>query len=98
MCCTVLLRYKYAPPCLLIIAQVISGKSMRVLMISTEYPPMNGGVGRYTANLTKSLRKYETEIILVCNEKGKGDIGGISPSNEQNSNILWALWTKLNRI
>jgi glycosyltransferase involved in cell wall biosynthesis len=29
--------------------------AMRVLMVSTEYPPMRGGVGRYTANLTKAL-------------------------------------------
>lgn len=69
-------------------AQVMSGKSMRVLMISTEYPPMNGGVGRYTANLTKCLQKGDIEIIVVCNEKGNGDIGGISPFNERNSDIL----------
>ena len=24
-----------------------------ILMVSTEYPPMQGGVGRYTLNLTK---------------------------------------------
>lgn len=57
-------------------------------MVSTEYPPMNGGVGRYTANLTKSLRNNEIEVFIVCNEKGKGDFGGISPSNEYNSDVL----------
>lgn len=57
-------------------------------MVSTEYPPMNGGVGRYTANLTKSLRKNEIDVFVVCNEKGKGDFGGISPSNEYNSDVL----------
>ena len=30
---------------------------MRVLMVSPEFPPMNGGVGRYTMNLTKVLQK-----------------------------------------
>lgn len=33
MCCTELLPYKYVSPCLLIMAHVISGKSIRVLMI-----------------------------------------------------------------
>jgi hypothetical protein len=31
----------------------------RILMVSTEYPPMQGGVGRYTFNLTKALRKFQ---------------------------------------
>ena len=30
---------------------------MKVLMVSTEYPPMRGGVGRYSANLVQALRK-----------------------------------------
>ena len=52
---------------------------------------MNGGVGRYTANLTKSLRKDEIEIIVVCNEKGKGDFGGIRPLTNRIQIFFWAL-------
>jgi len=62
---------------------------MRVLMVSTEYPPMNGGVGRYTANLVAALRKLGIEVYVVCNDAGKGDIDGISPKNLQNSEVLF---------
>lgn len=61
---------------------------IRILMISTEYPPMQGGVGRYTANLTKCLRKLGLEVSVVCNEKGEGDYLGLSPYNEDNSDVL----------
>jgi glycosyltransferase involved in cell wall biosynthesis len=61
---------------------------IRILMVSTEYPPMQGGVGRYTANLTKSLRKLGLEVSVVCNEKGEGDYLGLSPYNDDNSDVL----------
>jgi hypothetical protein len=32
-------------------------------MVCTEYPPMLGGVGRYTYNLTNNLRKQGIEVI-----------------------------------
>ena len=40
-------------------------KPVRVLMVSTEYPPMRGGVGRYTENLTKSLEKLGIYSIIA---------------------------------
>jgi hypothetical protein len=40
----------------------------KVLMVSTEYPPMMDGVGRYTYNLTKGLRKLGLGIHVVCDE------------------------------
>jgi glycosyltransferase involved in cell wall biosynthesis len=63
---------------------------MKVLMISTEYPPMRGGVGRYTAKLVQALRKTGNGILVdvVCNEDGRGEFTGISPSNERNSDVL----------
>jgi glycosyltransferase involved in cell wall biosynthesis len=65
---------------------------MRILMVSTEYPPMPGGVGRYTHNLTCALRTYGDrleEIFVACDENGKGDYAGaISPSNSMNSENL----------
>jgi glycosyltransferase involved in cell wall biosynthesis len=57
-------------------------------MVSTEYPPMQGGVGRYTAKLIGSLRKAGLEVYVVCNEKGKGDYYGLSPYNKHNSDVI----------
>jgi glycosyltransferase involved in cell wall biosynthesis len=61
---------------------------MRILMISTEYPPMQGGVGRYTKKLVDSLRSERLKVFVVCNENGKGDFNGISPNNQDNSKVL----------
>jgi len=57
-------------------------------MISTEYPPMQGGVGRYTKKLVDSLRSERLKVFVVCNENGKGDFNGISPNNQDNSKVL----------
>src|ERR687894_3050994 len=63
---------------------------MKVLMVSTEYPPMRGGVGRYAAKLVQALRKTGDgiEVDVVCNEDGNGEFRGISPTNERNSDVL----------
>jgi glycosyltransferase involved in cell wall biosynthesis len=63
---------------------------MKILMVSTEYPPMRGGVGRYTSNLVEALRKTGDgiEVDVVCNEEGDGEFAGISPTNERNSDVL----------
>jgi glycosyltransferase involved in cell wall biosynthesis len=63
-------------------------EAMQVLMVSTEYPPMPGGVGRYTSNLTNELRKAGLDVYVVCNEKGDGQYSGISPKNPHNSDVL----------
>jgi glycosyltransferase involved in cell wall biosynthesis len=59
-------------------------------MVSTEYPPMRGGVGRYAAKLVQALRKKDDgiEVDVVCNPDGNGEFRGISPSNQRNSDIL----------
>lgn len=57
-------------------------------MVSTEYPPMRGGVGRFTYNLVRSLRANNLEVKVVCDVHGMGDFGGLSPSNKQNSELL----------
>ena len=57
-------------------------------MVSTEYPPMIGGVGRYTANLVSALRKLGMEVFVMCDKLGSGDFFGLSPKNTQNSEIL----------
>ncbi|MFL6359805.1 MAG: glycosyltransferase family 4 protein, partial [Nitrososphaeraceae archaeon] len=57
-------------------------------MVSTEYPPMKGGVGRYTSNLVKALQNLGMEVYVVCNEAGRGNFSGLSPTNDQNSKVL----------
>jgi glycosyltransferase involved in cell wall biosynthesis len=61
---------------------------MQVLMVSTEYPLMPGGVGRYTSNLTNELRKAGIDVYVVCDEKGDGQYSGLSPKNPHNSDVL----------
>jgi glycosyltransferase involved in cell wall biosynthesis len=65
-----------------------SANMPQILMVSTEYPPMQGGVGRYTFNLTNALRTLDFEVNVVCNKLGSGEFSGLSPENPENSNIL----------
>jgi glycosyltransferase involved in cell wall biosynthesis len=64
-------------------------------MVSTEYPPMPGGVGRYTANLTRELRKLGFDVYVVCNDMGKGEFSGLSPTNAKNSDVLLEIVDKV---
>jgi glycosyltransferase involved in cell wall biosynthesis len=61
---------------------------MKILMVSTEYPPMKGGVAHYSQKLVASLRNEGLEVSVVCNEHGNGDFTGISPYNRHNSDLL----------
>jgi glycosyltransferase involved in cell wall biosynthesis len=61
---------------------------LRVLMVSPEYPPINGGVGRYTYNLVQELERHGLDVYVACDNKGKGDFVGLSPNNMHNSEIL----------
>ena len=60
----------------------------KVLMVSTEYPPIPGGVGRYTSNLVKALKEVGVEVYVLCNEKGNGDFFGLDPLNDNNSQVI----------
>jgi glycosyltransferase involved in cell wall biosynthesis len=64
-------------------------------MVSMEYPPMAGGIGRYSANLTNALRKSGIEVIVISDEKGNGDYKGISPKNKSTSEILLKFVTEI---
>jgi glycosyltransferase involved in cell wall biosynthesis len=70
-------------------------KIIRILMVSVEYPPIKGGIGRYTYNLTKNLMKLGCEVYIACNEKGHGQFGGLSPTNVHNSDVLLKIIDKL---
>jgi len=49
---------------------------------------MQGGVGRYTYNLTKELRRLGLEVYVACSETGDGQFFGLSPTNVHNSDVL----------
>ena len=46
---------------------------MRILVVSSEYPPMKGGVGRYTYNLVNALKRRNNIDIFIAmsNRKNK---------------------------
>jgi glycosyltransferase involved in cell wall biosynthesis len=56
---------------------------------------MSGGVGRYTANLTESLKRIGIDMYVVCNEKGAGNFSGLSPKNTQNWEALLKITSEL---
>lgn len=60
----------------------------KILMVCTEFPPMQGGVGRYTHNLVKSLRSNSVDVAVVSSSQGSGDYNGISPHKINNSGVL----------
>ncbi|WP_148685675.1 glycosyltransferase family 4 protein [Candidatus Nitrosocosmicus hydrocola] len=63
--------------------------TLKILMVSTEFPPIPGGVGRYTKNLTDGLKRLGVQVSVLCNEKGGGEYIGIDPKNENNSKIIF---------
>ena len=56
---------------------MIKNQLPKILMVSTEYPPMRGGVGRYTFNLVRQLRKKGLNVLVASNEEGDGDFFGL---------------------
>lgn len=62
-----------------------------ILLVSPEYPPMPGGIGRYTHNLKKKLIEMGFKVQVVCDKRGNGDFSGISQHNPRNSEILLEL-------
>ena len=72
-----------------------SQEKLRILMVSPEYPPINGGVGRYTYNLVNELVGQGLEVHVVCDSRGNGDYTGLSPNNMHNSQILLDLVNKI---
>lgn len=64
---------------------------LKILMVSGEYPPMRGGVGRYTENLVKALKKF-AEVTVACDVSCKTDEENIykiiSPDDRHNSDKI----------
>ena len=61
---------------------------LKILMVSTEYPPMHGGVGRYCKKLVDSLKSEGVDVFVACNKDGNGDYVGVSPNNKNNTKVL----------
>jgi glycosyltransferase involved in cell wall biosynthesis len=68
---------------------------LSILLVSPEYPPMPGGIGRYTYNLKKRLVELGFTVSVVCDERGEGEYSGISQHNPGNSRVLLELVEKL---
>jgi glycosyltransferase involved in cell wall biosynthesis len=66
-----------------------------VLMVCTEYPPMQGGIGRYTFNLVRALRAKGIKVSVLSNSDGDGDYKGLSPFAKNNSEVIYGLVQKL---
>ncbi len=44
---------------------------MKILIVSGEFPPMKGGVGRYTCNLFQALKKKGMDVNVAIGENKK---------------------------
>ncbi|MEJ7642392.1 MAG: glycosyltransferase family 4 protein [Candidatus Nitrosocosmicus sp.] len=70
-------------------------RDFSVLMVCTEYPPMQGGIGRYTFNVVQALRSRGIKISVLSNSDGDGDYKGLSPYANNNSEVIYDLVQKL---
>ena len=68
---------------------------LSILLVSPEFPPMSGGIGRYTYNLKKNLMKMGLTVQVVCDRRGDGEFSGITQHNTRNSEILLELVEKI---
>jgi glycosyltransferase involved in cell wall biosynthesis len=60
---------------------------MKILVVSGEYPPMKGGVGRYTKNLVHALaKKSDVEVSVAI---GAGAAVTSDPSEDSNNVTLY---------
>jgi glycosyltransferase involved in cell wall biosynthesis len=58
---------------------------MKVLVVSGEYPPMKGGVGRYTFNLVHALAKKSNIDVSVAISSAAGTAAVSAPSSSFSS-------------
>ena len=70
--------------------------ALSVLLVSPEYPPMPGGIGRYTFNLREKLVEMGFTVQVVCDKRGNGEFAGIAQHNMNKSEILLDLVERVN--
>jgi glycosyltransferase involved in cell wall biosynthesis len=73
----------------------LGSSPLSILLVSPEFPPMAGGIGRYTYNLKKNLMRMGLTVQVVCDRRGDGEFSGISQHNTRNSEILLELVEKI---
>jgi glycosyltransferase involved in cell wall biosynthesis len=62
---------------------------MKILVVSGEYPPMKGGVGRYTKNLVHALAKKKPDIeVSVATGTDAAAPLTSDPSQDTNNNVI----------
>jgi glycosyltransferase involved in cell wall biosynthesis len=60
---------------------------MKILVVSGEYPPMKGGVGRYTKNLVQAIAKKPNVYVSVATSAATSNAATIDPSHDSNYNV-----------
>jgi glycosyltransferase involved in cell wall biosynthesis len=68
---------------------------MKILVVSGEYPPMKGGVGRYTKNLVHALAKKKPDIeVSVATGTDDASAAPLTsdPSQDTNNNVITAIY------
>lgn len=73
-----------------------SEDKLKILMVCTEYPPMHGGIGRYTHNLVQALKNINIDVWVCSGNEGNGEFKGLSPTNSNNSEFLLKVVDQLN--
>jgi glycosyltransferase involved in cell wall biosynthesis len=69
---------------------------LSILLVSPEYPPMPGGVGRYTSHLKDNLIEMGFTVQVICDKRGNGEFSGIGQYNPKNSEILLEIVERIN--
>jgi glycosyltransferase involved in cell wall biosynthesis len=59
---------------------------MKILVVSGEYPPMKGGVGRYTKNLVHAIAKKSDVEVSVAISGGASSAAAVNSDPSQDSN------------
>jgi glycosyltransferase involved in cell wall biosynthesis len=65
---------------------------MKVLVVSGEYPPMKGGVGRYTKNLVHALAKKPDVEVAVATGGGDATAPLRSDPSQDTNNVIITLY------
>jgi glycosyltransferase involved in cell wall biosynthesis len=61
---------------------------MKILVVSGEYPPMKGGVGRYTKNLVQAIaKKPNVDVSVATSAAATSNAATIDPSHDSNNNV-----------
>ena len=61
---------------------------MKILVVSGEYPPMKGGVGRYTKNLVQAIaKKPNVDVSVATSAAATSNAAAIDPSHDSNNNV-----------